>query len=211
MNTPVLIVIVLVVVAAIGGLALMSGVIPMQNPSPTTLPTSTPTSIVTSPTTVAATTSLTTATTIPATTTTPAATYNVSDCSLLTVADITSVLGVAVVNGTHHVYLQGTCSRGWHDEVTGTVAGIGLSLTSISQSATQTNLNFACVNNTIIGMDNIVAVSGLGDYVACWYKGPYDSVNFGKGAYQFQLQCTGTACSQAKAVQLAQIVVSRVS
>jgi len=206
MNTLILIAIVVVAVAALIELALMSGVIPQQLLGGVTT---------------------TIQTTIPATTTTaPTTAYSVSNCTLLNTNDIKGVLGVDIVQSGLYIYPQGTCSIGWIDTGgTGTGANersyssIALNLNEVEQVATQANLNFACLPNTTIGstvvnnpvgMNNIVAVSGLGDYIACWYKTPWDTINFGKGAYRFQLWCQGDACSQAKAVQLAQIVVSRV-
>lgn len=147
--------------------------------------------------------------------------YSVNDCSLLTANDMQSVVGIPVKGAVFYAYPQGTCSRGWVDTRAGTDAIVVLSLNKVGdESAIKANLDISCLESVTagsttiknpIGMKNIESVPGLGDYQSCWYKGPYDSVNFGKGKYRFLLKCTGSACSKDKAVELAKLALGRIS
>ena len=160
--------------------------------------------------------------TTPPVTTPPVSTaYSVDGCSLLTANDIQSVVGIPIKDAVFYTYPQGTCSRGWVDTRASTDAIVVLSLNKVGdESDIKANLDMSCLESftvgstTIknpIGMENIESVSGLGDYLSCWYKGPYDLVNFGNGKYWFMLKCTGSACSKDKAVELAKLVLGRIN
>ncbi len=164
------------------------------------------------------------ASTVAPTTVVPAESYSLEDCGLLTIKDIADVMGVEIQDGQTFKYPGGTCSRGWGDKElfrSGRGASISLNMNKIGTVESVTgDLAAGCresftIGTTVIknpiGMENIETVTGLGDYDACWYKQPYDAVNFGKGKYKFQLQCTGGGCSKDKAVALAKLVVGRVS
>ena len=130
-------------------------------------------------------------------------TGSVSDCTLLSIAEIESVVGIEVKDASHYEYPSSkSCARSWIDLTTSADVSATLTIAEGTADSVKADIAMGC---NVMG----TATEQIGDYNTCWYE-QASAINFGKGVYKMQVQCAGNSCSKEKAIALAKIVVGKV-
>ena len=122
-----------------------------------------------------------------------------ADCSFLTAADATAVIGMEMKEGASFPQAN-SCSKNWLDTKTSMSAAVALQASKKSPEGIAADMT--------LGKGLYESIDQIGDYDTTWDPNG-NAVNFGKGEYKFQLQCSFDQCSKEKAIALAKIVVTR--